>query len=410
MSKLLDNLDQLGNIDYSSSINSYKTLKAIVDETDNAFKDVAFSMLQNISVADQMSEAFYGLSEDELKSFSEDPSAKQVLALSKTNEKVGQMLENTGTSFSAFGRILEQLQKGIISTTDLTDEYISALQKMYRSQDIIEDTFARIDDYNSSLTESQTAISDFYNSQRKEIEELYDKGAYGDKRLHQMIINLFGEDAWNEALEGTGYKQAIDSFMGKIKQLNGTFYQMFASLPQNNIWSVDSNGSIVTNLDGITSTQQLIDEFAKFAKVSKQTAEAAIADLQTYSSDLSLQLQQIDYAGGMEDLLKSASYKVSGANEEEDKWFIDLNEQQLAEYAPVLGINIEDPTVAAQEAKKKIESALSEKNDGIEVKVVPKIDNEEFKSQVNEKLQGYWDEAMAKMTFLKAPFLMAINL
>lgn len=390
MSKLLDNLDQLGNIDYSSSINSYKTLKAIVDETDNAFKDVAFSMLQNISVADQMSEAFYGLSEDELKSFSEDPSAKQVLALSKTNEKVGQMLENTGTSFSAFGRILEQLQKGIISTTDLTDEYISALQKMYRSQDIIEDTFARIDDYNSSLTESQTAISDFYNSQRKEIEELYDKGAYGDKRLHQMIINLFGEDAWNEALEGTGYKQAIDSFMGKIKQLNGTFYQMFASLPQNNIWSVDSNGSIVTNLDGITSTQQLIDEFAKFAKVSKQTAEAAIADLQTYSSDLSLQLQQIDYAGGMEDLLKSASYKVSGANEEEDKWFIDLNEQQLAEYAPVLGINIEDPTVAAQEAKKKIEEELSKNNNGIEVEVKPKVDNEEFNNQVTKKLDDLW--------------------
>lgn len=390
--KLLDDLDQLGNIDYSSSINSYKTLKTIADETDNAFSEVASTMLQNISVADQMSEAFYGLSEDELKSFSEDPSAKQVLALSKTNEKVGQMLENTGTSFSAFGRILEQLQKGIISTTDLTDEYISALQKMYRSQDIIEDTFARIDDYNSSLSESQTAISDFYNSQRKEIEELYDKGAYGDKRLHQMIINLFGEDAWNEALEGTGYKQAIDSFMGKIKQLNGTFYQMFASLPQNNIWSVDSNGSIVTNLDGITSTQQLIDEFAKFAKVSKQTAEAAIADLQTYSSDLSLQLQQIDYAGGMEDLLKSASYKVSGANEEKDKWFIDLNEKQLAEYAPVLGINIEDPTVAAQEAKKKIEDVLSKKNNGIEVEVKPKVDNEEFNHQVNEKLQGYWDE------------------
>lgn len=384
--KLLDDLDQLGNIDYSSSINSYKTLKAIADETDNAFSEVASTMLQNISVADQMSEAFYGLSEDELKSFSEDPSAKQVLALSKTNEKVGQMLENTGTSFSAFGRILEQLQKGIISTTDLTDEYISALQKMYRSQDIIEDTFARIDDYNSSLSESQTAISDFYNSQRKEIEELYDKGAYGDKRLHQMIINLFGEDAWNEALEGTGYKQAIDSFMGKIKQLNGTFYQMFASLPQNNIWSVDSNGSIVTNLDGITSTQQLVDKFAELAKVSTETAEAAIADLQTYSSDLSLQLQQIDYAGGMKDLLKSASYKVG------DNWFVDLNEKQLAEYAPVLGINIEDPTVAAQEAKKKIEDELSKKNDGIKVEVKPKIDNEEFKSQVNEKLQGYWDK------------------
>lgn len=406
MSKLLDNLDQLGNIDYSSSINSYKTLKAIVDETDNAFKDVAFSMLQNISVADQMSEAFYGLSEDELKSFSEDPSAKQVLALSKTNEKVGQMLENTGTSFSAFGRILEQLQKGIISTTDLTDEYISALQKMYRSQDIIEDTFARIDDYNSSLTESQTAISDFYNSQRKEIEELYDKGAYGDKRLHQMIINLFGEDNWNKALENSGYKEAIDTFMGKIKQLNGTFYQMFASLPQNNIWSVDSNGSIVTNLNGITSTQQLIDKFAELAKVSTETAEAAIADLQTYSSDLSLQLQQIDYAGGMEDLLKSASYKVSGANGQEEKWFIDLNEKQLAEYAPVLGINIEDPTVAAQEAKKKIEDELS-KNNGCTVKVTPKVENQDFKNQVNKKLQGYWDEggndgenAVSKSSFL----------
>lgn len=392
MSKLLDNLDQLSNIDYSSSINSYKTLKAIVDETDNAFKDVAFSMLQNISVADQMSEAFYGLSEDELKSFSEDPSAKQVLALSKTNEKVGQMLENTGTSFSAFGRILEQLQKGIISTTDLTDEYISALQKMYRSQDIIEDTFARIDDYNSSLTESQTAISDFYNSQRKEIEELYDKGAYGDKRLHQMIINLFGEDNWNKALENSGYKEAIDSFMGKIKQLNGTFYQMFASLPQNNIWSVDSNGSIVTNLDGITSTQQLIDKFVELAKVSTETAEAAIADLQTYSSDLSLQLQQIDYAGGMEDLLKSAAYKIGGADEQKEKWFIDLNEKQLAEYAPVLGINIEDPTIAAQEAKKKIEEVLSKKNSGIEVEVKPKVDNEEFNKQVKEKLQGYWDK------------------
>ncbi len=386
--KLLDDLDQLGNIDYSSSINSYKTLKAIADETDNAFSEVASTMLQNISVADQMSEAFYGLSEDELKSFSEDPDAKQVLALSKTNEKVGQMLENTGTSFSAFGRILEQLQEGIISTTDLTDEYISALQKMYRSQDIIEDTFARIDDYNSSLTESQTAISDFYNSQRKEIEELYDKGAYGDKRLHQMIINLFGEDNWNKALENSGYKEAIDTFMSKIKQLNGTFYEMFASLSKNNIWSVDNNGSIVTNLDGIKDTQQLVNEFASLAKVSKETAEAAIADLQTYSSDLSLQLQQLDYAGGMEDLLKSASYKVSDGKN--DKWFIDLNEQQLAEYAPVLGINIEDPTVAAQEAKEKIEKVLSDKNN-FEVKVKPKVENQDFKNQVNTQLQSYWD-------------------
>lgn len=406
MPRLLNDLEQLGNIDYSSAINSAKSLRDIVAHTDNAFKAMALQMLSNISVADQMSEAFYSMSEDELKAFADDPSAKQVLALSKTNAKVGQMLENTGASFSAFGRILQQVQNGVISATDLTDEYISALEKMYRSKDVIEDTFARIEDFNSSLSESQTAISDFYNSQRKEIEELYNKGAYGDKRLHQMIINLFGEDAWNEALEGTGYKQAIDSFMGKIKQLNGTFYQMFASLPQNNIWSVDSNGSIATNLDGITSTQQLIDEFAKLAKVSKETAEAAIADLQTYSSDLSLQLQQIDYAGGMEDLLKSASYKVSGANGEKDKWFIDLNEKQLAEYAPVLGINIEDPTVAAQEAKKKIESALSEKNGGIEVKVKPKIDNEEFKKQATKKFDDLWENGtggennVSRSTFL----------
>lgn len=389
--KLLEDLQTLSSVDFSSSINAFKTLKALSQQAGNSLRTNAAELLKTISVADQMSEAVYSLSTDELKTFAEDPSAKQVLALSKTNEKVGQMLENTGASFSAFGRILQQVQNGVISATDLTDEYISALAKMYRSKDIIEDTFARIEDFNSSLSESQTAISDFYNSQRKEIEELYNKGAYGDKRLHQMIINLFGEDAWNEALEGTGYKQAIDSFMGKIKQLNGTFYQMFASLPQNDIWSVDSNGSIVTNLDGITSTQQLIDAFAKLAKVSKETAEAAIADLQTYSSDLSLQLQQIDYAGGMEDLLKSAAYKVGGANGQEEKWFIDLNEKQLAEYAPVLGINIEDPTVAAQEAKKKIEKVLSE-NNSVEVEVKPKVDNEEFKKQVDDTFDKYWKE------------------
>ena len=388
MSKLLDDLDQLGNIDYSSSINSYKTLKAIADETDNAFSEVASTMLQNISVADQMSEAFYGLSEDELKSFSEDPSAKQVLALSKTNEKVGQMLENTGTSFSAFGRILEQLQEGIISTTDLTDNYISALQKMYRSQDIIEDTFARIDDYNSSLTESQTAISDFYNSQRKEIEELYDKGAYGDKRLHQMIINLFGEDNWNKALENSGYKEAIDTFMGKIKQLNGTFYEMFASLPKNNIWSVDSNGSIVTNLNGINGTQDLVDKFMKLTHVSKETAEAAIADLQTFSSDLTLQLQQLDYSAGMEDLLRSSLYKTE---ENSKNWYVDLSDSQLAQYAPALGIDIEDPTVAAQKAKEKIKEILEDNNDGLTFEVIPRIDNKEFKAKVETQLLDDWN-------------------
>lgn len=388
MSKLLDDLDQLGNIDYSSSINSYKTLKAIADETDNAFGEVASTMLQNISVADQMSEAFYGLSEDELKSFSEDPSAKQVLALSKTNEKVGQMLENTGTSFSTFGRILEQLQEGIISTTDLTDSYISALQKMYRSQDIIEDTFARIDDYNSSLTESQTAISDFYNSQRKEIEELYDKGAYGDKRLHQMIINLFGEDNWNKALENSGYKEAIDTFMGKIKQLNGTFYEMFASLPKNNIWSVDSNGSIVTNLNGINGTQDLVDKFMELTHVSKETAEAAIADLQTFSSDLSLQLQQLDYSAGMEDLLRSSLYKTE---ENSKNWYVDLSDSQLAQYAPALGIDIEDPTVAAQKAKEKIKEILEDNNDGLTFEVIPRIDNKEFKAKVETQLLDDWN-------------------
>lgn len=417
MPKLLNDLQQLGDIDYSSAINSAKALSDIIAHTDNAFRVMAAQMLSNISVADQMSEAFYSLSADELKAFANDPSAKQVLALSKTNEKVGQMLKNTGASFNAFGRILQQLQNGVIGVTDLTDEYISALAKMYRSQDIIEDTFARIEEFNSSLAESQTAISDFYNSQRKEIEELYNKGAYGDKRLHQMIINLFGEDAWNKALEGTGYKQAIDSFMGKIKQLNGTFYQMFASLPQNEIWSVGSDGSIVTNLNNIKDTQQLVNRFAELAKVSTETAEAAIADLQTYSSDLSLQLQQIDYAGGMEDLLKSAAYKTTtgSGNDQEDHWFIDLNKRQLAEYAPVLGINIEDPTVAAQEAKDKIEAVLSEQN-GVEVKVTPKADNEEFKNQITDTFQKYWKEgvtvdgeSISGQTFLKDDGQLEIN-
>jgi hypothetical protein len=86
---------------------------------------------------------------------------------------------NSGAAGAESLRIaIESLNSGLLSTTVLTENFVKGLSEMNALADITAKTFNTID--NLELSRSSTEIADFFASSKKEMLDLYEKGAYGD--------------------------------------------------------------------------------------------------------------------------------------------------------------------------------------------------------------------------------------
>ena len=348
------------NVNWSSSIDGAAALNQMLDDSNAKIRVFAQSTLELessfYSATSQANELYKSLGTDALQELASDGkiSATEILELSKSNEKLATMLDNTGISASTLGTYFELLEDGTLDANSATDDFIRVLEKLGRASATIEDSFAFIDTWEPSR--SSTEISESFGEMRDSMLELYNVGAFGDQALIDYISAFIGEENWEAILaeKGGNIQAAMEQVMNQVKDFGTNFQQVWSTLANSggvDGISMGEDGTIKFDFSAIESTdalrQQIIDQ-----GWSEEMADALIADAQTYGQNVKEGLKSLDIEDAFVDWI-SSSVKTVG-----DEKIID--QKQFEAFMKESGLDPEIAKAALEAQGIKIKSAISE--------------------------------------------------
>ena len=371
-----DFLANYGDVDWSSSIEGAAALQELQNSDDAALRTFANTALELeasfYSATSQANEMYRALGDETIADLASDGkiAAGEILELAKSNEKLAQMMENTGVSAATLGRYYELIENGTLSASAATSDFLRVLEKLGGAADTIENSFAFLD--NLEISRSGTEIGAGFTDMRNKMLELYNSGAFGDDALMDYIEAFIGEEGWQKVLEenGNDLQAAMEQVMNQVKDFEGNFqteWQKLASLGSVEGVSTGEDGSVIFDFDKIvdfdTLKQQIVD-----SGWSEEMADAMLADAQTFGVNVKQGLKKVNVEDAFVDWL-STSVKNIG-----DKKIID--EGQFKAFIEESGM---DPEIA----KKALEE------NGIEVAGVLKADGglaDHIKEAIEEKV------------------------
>ena len=302
-----------GNINWGSSIEGAAALKEMLLSDNVALQDFAAKTLMvekaTYSATAQMNEFYKSLSSEALEELAEDGeiTATEMLEMAKTNDKLATMMDTTGVSAASLAHYYELLEDGTLSAHEATTNFIEALDKLNAASNTIENSFAFIDTFEPSR--SQTEISDFFSEMRQSALDLYEMGAYGDQQLQDYIVGLIGDTNWQAIIDqNSGNMQAaLDQAMAQINTYGENMYGTWKTLVEQGLQGVamGEDGSIQFDMSQIGDLDQLKQQIMNMGW-SEAMADALIADAQTFSADLTNQLDELGVAEMFETWLQGA--------------------------------------------------------------------------------------------------------
>ena len=333
------------NIDFSNPISAFADLKRVSEEAKGSVKETADTLLEMGTFSKTLGKSeqwkyFFNSTEfeevrkslDEIKAKGQQITSENIYEMAESSELLRDMLNSGAAGAQSLLVAIEGLGNGLISTTDLTENFVEALGGLHALADLTAKAFNTIDNLN--ISRSSTEISEFWSDSKEEMLELYKMGAYGDQRLVDYMVSILGADKWNEALKeaiekGGGYKEAMSKYMAQIESDSFSMYSDWARAAKKlDYVSIDSSGSIVFDFsalgDEITNTDELITHMSEQLGLSKSYVEAMIVDMSTFSSEFRLAYEDFSGNNGLETLLSGAgTYQYNGAT------YLNVSREQL---------------------------------------------------------------------------------
>ena len=354
-------LNEYEDVNWSSSIEGAAALKEMIASGNTKMQIFANSVLELesnfYSATAQANEMYKALGSDTLKDLAEDGkiSATEILELSKSNEKLATMLDNTGVSASTLGTYFELLEDGSLDANSATDDFIRTLEKLNRASATIDDSFAFIDTWEASR--STTEISESFSEMRDTAFELFNKDAFGDPALMDYILAFFTEETWQEFLNKangdipTAMRNALTAIQDFETNFKATWQDLASSGAIDGV-SLGADGSVLFDFSQMESTEELRRQIMEKLGCTKEFADALIADAQTYGQYVDKGLKSLDVQDALTDWLSTAIKTVG------DKKIID--EKQFKVFMEQAGLDPEVAKEALLNQGVEIKSALNE--------------------------------------------------
>jgi hypothetical protein len=152
--------------------------------------------------------------------------ADNIRELAEENSDLAAVLDLNSIKASGFAKLMEAVESGTISLTDITSDLIEAYDELYYSAGLAEEVLNRINSIDTG--ESDTKIGNSYSNAVASIKKLLSRGAYGDSQIDKFAELLVGEETWQAALTAAGgnKKAAFDTLDSKyhFSSMNGNFY------------------------------------------------------------------------------------------------------------------------------------------------------------------------------------------
>ena len=352
-------IEYFANVE-GSAIATATAIREMSKSSNKDLRDAAGAMTvfaaEAISAKDQVHELYDLIGQETIKELAQDGgiTATEMLELAKSNDKVQQTLDNTGISAHSLAKYYELLENGTIDLTTTSEQFVLVLDKLNAAAATIEDTFAFIDTFEPSR--SSTEIGTYFNDIRSSMQELINKGAYGDQQLFDYAEAVVGQEELQKLIDTYGDLDIVMQKVMERAQFGENFYSSWSQLANigSDMVSMGAGGSVQFNLENIDSVEALEQEIMSKLNVSEIVAKAMIGDAQTFSANLKQGLNRLslgDALGAWLDTAKvvgkkhildkkelGAIAKQSGIDPEK---IIEALEEQLGEDAEI----VVEPTV-----------------------------------------------------------------
>lgn len=376
-----DILDSLQNIDLSNPIEAFSILSTNAKSANIYISEISQKLLNTsqevLSMSSQVKYFYSSLSEEISKEFTDliskngQITGENILELSKQNETLAKLLDNTEISVSALADAFTKLEKGEINLNNITEGGLRALSAMKQLDGIVESAFNTIDNFKPERDTGE--IADYFNDIAETAIEMYENGEYGNAQLVSYLKLFFGEDEWNKALTAANgnLKEVEKNYISKLKEIENNLYGSWKDIAtnyQNKIanFNKENNKKLNIGLNGAgleiqvgdMTSRELTNAIAEIYGVSKQYAEALIADLKSNSYNFAEAIGINDAIAGLEEYKKASTYDLANLqnatiySSEDIMNTAGLLGISYEEYLVMLG-QMEDATVKTAEDAKK---------------------------------------------------------
>ena len=253
--------------------------------------------------------------------------AESLFGLKDSLTAIDDVGKATSISLATLGDVLNDLQAGIISLDDLTGDFIDTLDKLNKASHILEDAMAEAKAFKEP--DSGTIVGEKIGKTSQSILEIMAEGRYGDPAISSYMEYMFGEEAWNDALNKAKGNAviAMSQWQETLIALadDGNFFDVWKlfSGKDGSFWSVTEDGnSISFNLSNIKDWQDLVTKIQKVTGWTESFINKALSDAQTWSAELTDALNELNLVDALNNFISELEYN--------DKKEVVLDKEQIS--------------------------------------------------------------------------------
>ena len=305
--------ERIAQIDFTNPVQAAAKISELARSTNSDYAALGAALKKNTveitSAAKQAKYIYESIDSDTMSDLFEDSvlTKDEVIELTKTLPDLRTMLDANSLSASTLATYFTKVHSGMLDINTTAQEFIVALDKINKAQNIITDSLDYVNSFSAS--ESQQGITDAFIDWRESMETSLERGQYGDQNLIDYSKAILGLDNWNKYYaEFEGNLQKVEELaLSKIQLWGDNFYGLWSAFAgESSIVSIGSSGEISFDLSQISSIDELRQELMDTFDISEEVAEAAIADAQTYSSTLTEELKKLSLDDSIKTLLESS--------------------------------------------------------------------------------------------------------
>jgi hypothetical protein len=104
--------------------------------------------------------------------------ADNIRELAEENSDLAAVLDTNSLKASGFAKMMEAVESGTISLTDVTSDLIKVYDGLYYSADLAGEAIARLE--SAKIKKSDTKVGNIYSESYGAVKDLMKRGAYGD--------------------------------------------------------------------------------------------------------------------------------------------------------------------------------------------------------------------------------------
>lgn len=340
-------------LDFSDPINGLNQLQEAAEKGNNKVKEIAQTIIDmepelfsagNLFNNFMKSEDFEQINEDLSKLIKTNGkiTAKNIDELSESSEKLDGLLKTGTVSAGGLAKAINAINIDGIPIESFTTRVLEALSVTKT----FEEELLEVQDYWANFDPGidEGGFLDSISKVRKAIQEIADKGQYGNTALEGYLTSIYGADNLSLSSDYNTRKTEVDNMLNQLEKWEAgdglgfitDAYERFGK----ELGFVVKDGKAILDV-GKRTTEELVSDIAEAMDTTEEYAASQLALYSAHTPELKTALAQNDFDKQIEALVNIDGDKLKVMSESELQAFAVATGQELdtvREYVKSKGI------------------------------------------------------------------------